>query len=350
MGNKYIPMISAFYIVPILLIFNACYQSSEKYYDANYERDLIIDDFLDFPDAADLIDMFDVPDMDIFEEDTDILLDTPLDDGLTTTDTYPPYMIPVPGEWGSCTDLPPEGDTVSVYLVLSDFQEPFPIEGAMVDVFLNNIITDTPSIELGPTNSIGQTDEFAAPANSVFAYRVNASSDVSFPPGVIKTTIEYDVIVPESIEAIDIILISKSTAIVIPSVFGFRVTSGLGILFGYFKDCGGENVSGIVARLYPPTAIVPCNDEESMLCIDRYFVIDTPDRSQLWTSDDGMYAVFEIPPDMGYILQMHGKVMGSSCSDELEVLGESTNVQIIPDAISFVHANPAVAIEHRCAW
>jgi hypothetical protein len=273
----------------------------------------------------------------------------------TGADGYPAALPPVDCNaadctWTGCPEQPPEGDPVTVRLVLADFAEDFAVENAYVDVFLGNVVTGTPDFELGPTDADGATDDFQAPANALIAYRVNGSTDIPYPPGEIKTTIEYGQPVPETGGDIDAIAVSRMTYQLIPTVLGIPPTPGLGILAGAFNDCGDREVIGVVARLYPQGSAEPCNDEVAVRCLDRYFIDETPARDQKWSSEDGLYGILEIPPGEAYTLELHGKVTGSACPGEMEVVGEMPGVRILPDAISIVDVAAGTAAEHNCLW
>jgi hypothetical protein len=210
-------------------------------------------------------------------------------------------------------------------------------------------VTATPDFELGPTDTEGRTEEFTANANSVFAYRVNASTDIVYPPGEIKATIEYGQPVPEAGGDIDTIAVSRMTYQLIPTVLGIPPSPGLGILAGAFNDCGDDEVEGIVARLFASGSTTPCKNEPES-CMDRYFVDETPARDQFWSSADGLYGILEIPPGSGYRLEIHGKVAGSSCPSEMELLATLPDIEILPDAISIVDASADTAADHTCLW
>lgn len=262
---------------------------------------------------------------------------------------YPAGMPNVEGTWTGCEEIPPEGEEVTAYIELEDFQENFPVEGATIDVFLGNIVTGEPDFELGPTDPNGRTEEFNAPANAQFAYRVNGSSDVPFPPGEIKTSIEYGVVIPAEGGTVTGIAVSRHTYLLIPTVLGYSPSPTMGILVGNFTDCDDDEVEGIVARLYPSGDSEACNDEEAVLCVDRYFVVETPARDQPWSSADGLYIILEVRPGEGYTLELHGKVSGSSCEEGIEILGAMSDIRIIDNAINIVDVSAGAAEAHDCA-
>jgi len=140
-----------------------------------------------------------------------------------------------------------------------------------------------PDFSLGPTDSEGKTEEFTAPAHRLFAYRVNGSDEIPFPPGEIKTSVEYSIEVPENGGEIEAIAVSRHTYQLIPTIPGISPTPGHGILAGSFEDCDGDNVEGVVARLYPAGSDTSCKNESgsSPQCLDRYFIDETP----TWTTD-----------------------------------------------------------------
>jgi predicted small secreted protein len=276
--------------------------------------------------------------------------DTPREDGSVDDNGYPAGMPNVTGTWTGCPDLPAPGDNVTVKLVVEDFSEGYPVENVYADIFLGNVVTGTPDFALGPTDADGKTGTFQAPANAQIAYRVNASTQIPEPIGEIKASIEYDNRVPAEGGDIDAISVARDTYMLIQTVLGIPPTPGLGILAGAFTDCAGTDTVGIVARLYPQGSTTPCKDEDGARCMDRYFVNETPARDQKWSSADGLYGIVEIPPADGYTLQIHGKVAGSACPEGLEILGEKTEVSILPDAISIVDVDANAAADHRCVF
>jgi len=83
---------------------------------------------------------------------------------------------------------------------------------------------------------------------------------------------------------VDAISVSAATYMLISTVLGITPDPALGILAGGFNDCDGQNIEGVVARLYSGGA--DCGTETR--CLDRYFIEETPAQDQWWSSADGL--------------------------------------------------------------
>ncbi len=238
-------------------------------------------------------------------------------------DCYPPDQTPIATDldFEGCPAAPPNGsatDTmVSATIVVKDFEDDFPVEGVQLEVFYANAATGTPDLDatsLDPTDENGEVTALV-PAGRRIAYRVVGGDTPLYPPGVVQTSIEYDVVTPDTDGlTVDAISVSQHTYMLISTVLGITPDPAKGILAGGFKDCSGAEIEGAVARLYDSTGAL-CHGEND--CLDRYFIDDVPAQDQWWSSADGLFGVLQIPAAEGYSLELHGIVAGSELREEL---------------------------------
>lgn len=264
-------------------------------------------------------------------------------DGNTGTDGYPAGMPTITESdyvWSGCDDLPPNGsatdEMVSATFVVEDFEDGFPVEGVQIEVFYTNDASGTPDLDatnLDETDADGRVTALV-PGDRLIAYRVVGGETPIYPPGVVKTSIEYDVVTPAADGGeIDAIAVGQSTYLLISTVLGITPLPELGILAGGFNDCDDQNIEGVVARLYNPDG-TRCASENR--CLDRYFIEETPAQDQWWSSADGLFGVLQIPPENGYSLELHGMIPGSGCPGDMVRVGEHANIRIIENAITIV--------------
>jgi hypothetical protein len=170
-------------------------------------------------------------------------------------------------------------------------------------------------------------------------------------PGYVQDSIEYDQPTPAADGgSIDAIAVSQSTYMLISTVLGITPDPTLGILAGGFDDCGGENLEGVVARLFRSGSRCAGSNE----CLDRYFIDETPAQDQWWSSADGLFGVLQVPPADDYLLELHGIVSGISCPGEMAVVGRHANIKISPHAITIVDFTSIDTADEpwadRCVW
>jgi hypothetical protein len=273
--------------------------------------------------------------------DTDAQTDTGGADG------YPSGMPTIPAEdfvWEGCDVQLPNGPAddctpstcISAVFKVEDFEAGFMVEGVQLEVFYNNDVTGTPNLDatnLDETNEDGEVTALVPPGASI-AYRVVGGETPLYPPGVVQTSVEYDVPTPDTDGGdIDALSVSQATYSLISTVLGITPDPTKGILAGSFKDCGGFEIEGVVARLYTSSGELCSGANE---CLDRYFIDDTPAQDQHWSSADGLFGVLQIPTASGYRLELHGIVPGHGCPGDMVVIGEHDGLRIISNAISIV--------------
>jgi hypothetical protein len=290
------------------------------------------------------------------------------DDASTDTgggDGYPaslPALASGDHTWTGCEEAPPDGPTddctsetcVSATFVVEDFQDGFVVEGVQLEVFYSNDASGSPNLDatnLDITNEDGETTALVPPGVKI-AYRVVGGETPLYPPGVVQTSIEYDVNTPDADgDTIDALSVSQATYALITTVLGITPSPDKGILAGGFTDCDGNDIEGVVARLYRPSGELCQGANE---CLDRYFIEETPAQDQHWSSDDGLFGVLQIPPGSGYRLELHGKLEGHGCPGDMVVIGEHEGIRIIENAISIVDMNCIDADDQpfsaRCVW
>ena len=275
-------------------------------------------------------------------------------------DGYPPDQLPVATDldFEGCPDQLPNGsatDTmVSATFVVADFEDDFAVEGVQLEVFYSNSATGTPDLDATNLDETDENGEVTAlvPGGRSIAYRVVGGETPLYPPGVVQTSIEYDVPTPDADGlTVDAISVSQHTYMLISTVLGITPDPAKGILAGGFKDCSGDEIEGVVARMYDSTGGL-CQGENE--CLDRYFIDDVPAQDQWWSSADGLFGVLQIPAGEGYRLELHGLVAGSGCPGDMVILGSHDDIRIIPNAITILDfdctGTDEGAWSTRCVW
>jgi hypothetical protein len=223
---------------------------------------------------------------------------------------------------------------------LEDFETDALVEGAMIDLFLDNIVDDTPDGTIGPTNASG---EFAGvadlPARGKIAYRVHAGA---LPGGDVRQTIEYDVEIPEADGGrVRMLSVADSTYTLIVSILGIIPDADHGIIAGEFQDCAAsaQSVEGIVVRMLN-AAGDDCHELNQRECYSRYFVDSFPSRpeNQAYSSADGLYGLVQVPPGE-WMLEVRGRLTGASTEFPFDLLGRK-QVRCNADSITIVDVNP----------
>lgn len=256
---------------------------------------------------------------------------------------YPDGMKPIPPStytWTGCPDpLPPGSPTdpvVDAVLLVEDMEDGFPVEGVQLEVFFTNTVSGEPDLgvaDLDPTDTDGRVIA-TVPTGRWIAVRVIGDATPLYPPGVVMQSVAFDVETPVADGGlVPIRSVSQATYMLISTVFGITPDPSLGLLFGVLRDCASVPIEDATARLYRPPG-ERCGTDSS--CLDRYFIDDVPAMDQLWTSEDGMFALLQIPPLDGFDLELHGIVSGSSCTGGLVVIGEHGSVHVMENTISFV--------------
>lgn len=234
--------------------------------------------------------------------------------------------------------------TVTATLWVEDFEDEYRVEGVTVEIFLDNVVDDSPDLTVGPTNADGEVAGVAGlPARGMIAYRA-AGGD--FPTGTQRTTIEYDVECPDADGGrVRALSISDSTYRLIPTILGITPDADHAIIAGAFEDCADSSdpVEGIVARLLNASG-ADCHELDRRECYSRYFVDEFPSRidNQPYSSPDGLYAIAQVPPG-DWTMEVRGRLTASSTEYPFDLLG-TKNVHAIADAIVIVDVNPLATL------
>jgi hypothetical protein len=237
----------------------------------------------------------------------------------------------------------PGTGVVTANLYVEDFEDEYRVEGAVLDLFFDNVIDDTPDATVGPTDENGQVTGIAnVPQDNLIAYRLHGDE---LPGGEVKTTVEYDVETPEA-DGGDIrcISVSDTTYRLIPTILGIAPDPAHAILAGEFDDCAEppaepEPTEGVVVRLVN-AAGEDCHVLDEHECYARYFQEEYPARldNQPYSSADGLYAFAQVPPGV-WTLEVRGRLTEASATFPFDLLGKK-DVNAIADAIVIVDVNP----------
>ena len=227
-------------------------------------------------------------------------------------------------ELGVCVDPPPPpGTYVTATIYLEDFEDDYRVEGAMIDLFLDNTV-DTPDETIGPTDVNGAVlvtpADAQLPAGRDIAYRVHAGD---LPAGAVRTTIEYDVRIPAADgDEVRFLSVSDSTYRLIPTILGITPDAGHGVVLGEFDDCAGNPVEGFVVRFLTETG-EDCHVLHERECFARYFQDGYPSRidNQPYSSADGLFAMVQVPPGT-WTAQVLGRLTDDTATYPYDLLGE----------------------------
>jgi hypothetical protein len=244
---------------------------------------------------------------------------------------------------GNNPPIEPLGTTVTATVYVEDFQDDYQVEGATIDLFLDNIVDDSPDATIGPTNAAGEVAGVdGLPARGVIAYRLHGGD---LPGGTVRTTIEYDVEIPDADGGrVRVLSVSDSTFRLIPTILGITPDADHGIIAGSFNDCAAssQTVEGIVARMLN-AAGEDCHELNQRECYSRYFQDEFPARidNQSYSSADGLYGIVQIPPG-DWTIEVRGRLTAASTAFPFDLLGRK-QVHCIADSITIVDVNPLAA-------
>jgi hypothetical protein len=243
---------------------------------------------------------------------------------------------------GNNPPVEPLGTTVTATLYVEDFQDNYLVEGAIVDLYFDNIVDDTPDLTTPPANASGEvTGVTGLPARGVIAYRLHGGD---LPGGTVRTTIEYDVEIPDADGGrVRILSVSDATFRLIPTILGIIPDADHGIIAGSFNDCAADPqaVEGVVARMLN-AAGEDCHELNQRECYSRYFQDEFPARidNQSYSSD-GLYGIVQIPPG-DWTVEVRGRLTGSTTAFPFDLLGRK-QVRCVADSITIVDVKPLAA-------
>lgn len=190
-------------------------------------------------------------------------------------------MLSVTPDPSCVTEVPVNGQVI-------DFESDDPVQDAKVELFLNDLVEGTADEEQ-ISDSSGNLTFSSAPTCTPISYRVSTDPDLEETKITIEAHEVYDF--GESITA-EFNSVSYATFNIIPSLLGVSVEPGKGIVAGGAYDCNGDPIEGV-------QAIARSVDDENGYFEDqvvKYFVKNFPNRNQLYTSEDGLWVIVNIPP------------------------------------------------------
>lgn len=211
-----------------------------------------------------------------------------------TPDDFAPATIDL-----SClgTRTAPTGaEDVAVEFQLRDFQDDFEVPDIEVDVFTNNVITDScalPNCQAVTTNSMGNATVMM-PAGGWYAYRVNAYDDPNFRSNSVFQVFQYNEPAPTSSGGSVIgQSVSGYTIDIIPALLGFTREEGRAIIAGRVHDCNDANIANARVLAFDPEGNYLRPTGRSEDAADYYFagVVrgNVPDVTALESRADGLY-------------------------------------------------------------
>jgi hypothetical protein len=224
--------------------------------------------------------------------DTGDIPDTSVFDNIINVDTAPiaadlkcwtngQPMISVSPDESCVADVPVDGTVV-------DFESEDPVTDAKVELFLGDEITPTADKEATSDGS-GKVTFDSAPTCTPISYRVSTDPDLE----ETKVTIQaHEVFSFGEVINAEFDSVSYATFNIIPSLLGVSVEPGKGIVAGGAYDCNGDPIEGV-------QAIARSIDDPSGYFEDqvvKYFVKSFPNRNQLYTSEDGLWVIVNVPP------------------------------------------------------
>lgn len=202
-----------------------------------------------------------------------------------------------------------------------DFESDDPVSDATVELFLNDLV-EAPADDEQISDSSGNVAFASAPTCTPISYRVSTDPDLEETKVTIEAHEVYDF--GASITA-EFNSVSFATFNIIPSLLGVSVEPGKGIVAGGAYDCNGDPIEGVqaIAR--------PADDPEGYFedQVVKYFVKNFPNRNQLYTSDDGLWVIVNIPPSDAIVeLWVTDGAGGHDMIGSTKLLVESDSINI----------------------
>lgn len=238
---------------------------------------------------------------------------------------------------------PTPGDPVETIFQLRDFQAGYPVDGADIWVFSNNVIADScqaPSCTAITTDAAGDA-ALSLPAGGWFAYRVLPRMEAD-PLRTVSGVFQYNEPAPLT-DGGTIVgnSVSGSTIDIIPATLGISRTEGLAIVAGRVEDCAEAYVENAIIRLFDPNgeAVTPSPSGPFFHYFNGNATNNVPAHGETDTNADGLYVVAEVPviSDGLYRVEAWGLLDG-----EPRLLGCEA-ARIFPDSVTILNVGPARA-------
>ncbi|MBW2254275.1 MAG: hypothetical protein JRI25_06715 [Deltaproteobacteria bacterium] len=203
-------------------------------------------------------------------------------------------------------DLPPIGDlscytpgdawltqTVDVTLQLDeqrtelvhDFENETPVYEATVEVWLDDVVDDSPDHTQHVDDNGYVT--LSLPSCAPMAYRTSTPVELLETKDTYEAHQIYEPVATG--EEAPFQSVSRTTYLVIPNLMGISVDPEASIIAGTLYDCNGDPVERGEVR------VVDGSGEEPDGAIVKYFVQNFPNRDQPYTSADGLWVAINVP-------------------------------------------------------
>lgn len=238
---------------------------------------------------------------------------------------------------------PVGGAPVDVEFQLRDFQDEFEVPDITVDVFTNNMISDScvaPDCQSEITDSMGNAT-VSMPAGGWYAYRVHPYTDMGSRMRSVFQVFQYNEPAPESSGGtVTGQSVSGITIDLIPALLGFTREEGRAIIAGRIHDCNDANIANARVRVFDPDGnfIEPTGRAED--AADYYFsgvvMGNVPDQLATESRPDGLYVVPQVEyiDDRPYRVEAWANVDG-----ELTRIGCET-ARIFTDSVTILNVGP----------
>ena len=250
-----------------------------------------------------------------------------------------------PADYSCMASAPMGGDLLPFTFRLLDFADDYEVRSARVQFFPDNVILDEctpPACQELMTDAMGQ-GMVMAHAGGFYAYRVFARMGSGASPAVVGSVQVNEVAPMEMGGTIEGNSVSQTTINLIPAVLSFRREPGTAVLAGQFFDCAGDEVRGIVIRVFDADGTEMPEGELNTDPHYRYFNGDSMpvDISlQPYSNIDGLYAGVQIPvptdPTDLYRVEAWGRTEGDAAPRRLGC--EATRA--FGDTVSITNVGP----------
>lgn len=225
----------------------------------------------------------------------------------------------------------------SVTLYVQDFQEETPATSRSVSLWYDNVVEGAPEVQ-GNVNSEAKVSLDAASCQPM-SYLTKELEGLN---EAVATYKAHQIFAPDPGE-VTFQSVSIATYRLIPTVLGISVDPTKGNIAGTFYDCSRDpaldssddtgKVEGMRVRIHkcPSATSEPadCTEPVSGVVI-KYFVDNFPDRDQPYTSEDGLWGIFNIP-DGTYRISAYSLFDG-----EEKVVG-GTTARVFQDSINIAN-------------
>lgn len=245
------------------------------------------------------------------------------------------------------TRPPTTGADTTFTLTTADYQSGDLLTGIPVNFHPDNIV----GADLACTgNCISGTSDGAShlsvhsPLGAWFAFHIPAR-DCSVPSNCMTpattpiTTVQYNVPTPAEGETLNAKTVSLATLNLIPSVLGVVRQGSTGLIAGTFRDCAGNYLQNLQARVYRPDGtlvVAPPNAHTSPAY--RYFNGNQePDATQTHSNKDGLFGALNMPvPADGAEVRVEG---WGNVGGELHMIS-CENIRIFEDGVAILNVYP----------